>query len=252
MFGRAAQENDWQFAAEGQTEAVHRLLYLVENGEVFSLLTGAWGTGKSTVLAQTARELTAAGRRAVNLNVVSLDCRAALWHLCGALSVISPADADTSELMVLIRDELLARARCQHETVLLLDDTDLAQPDFNVVLNLLASIAEASAGQVSVITSAEHPLSPELHQRSMLSVRLEPLGEHEAIEFAVRRLAHLGVPVERFTDTGWRALADLGAGFPGQLLRICQVLQAVMAVEPGPVDAAVVHGAVQELLSQAA
>ena len=252
MFGRTNQGNGWQFAADGQTEAVNRLLYLSENGEVLSLLEGAYGTGKSTVLKRTAAELNGLGRRTICQNVAALDCRAVLWHLCGALSVFGETDSGTSELMLQLRNELLARARCQHPTVVLLDDTDLAQRDIDVVLNLMVSIAEASEGGVSVIAATEQPLTLSLHRRTTLSVRLERLREQESIEFAVRRLAHLECDIDRMTETGWRALADLSEGLPAQLLRICRILQVVMSTQPGAVDAAVVHAAARELLPQAA
>ncbi len=251
MFGQSAQEIDWVFKTQGHTEAVSRLLYVVENGDVFSLLEGSSGTGKSTVLRSTAAELVNSGRRPLRQNVASLDCRATLWHLCGALSIFCHSDADTSELMMMIRDELLARAGCRYQTVVLLDDADFAQEDIGSVLHLLTSIAEASDGQMSVIAAAEQPLTFSL-RRTVLRVRLEPLPEQEAIEFAVRRFAHLNCPVELITDSGWRAITDLGRGLPAQLLRICQILQVVASMEPGPIDAAMVYEAARELLPRAA
>lgn len=252
MFGRTSPENDWEFAAEGQTEAVNRLLYVVENGEILSLLEGPGGTGKTTVLRRTAEELTAQGRRVALQNVASLDCRTALWHLCCALSVPCEPGVGASILMMQIRDELLARARCEHHTVLLLDDTDLAQKDIKIALNLLASIAEASDGVVSIIAAAEESLAFSMRKRTSLRVSLEPLSEREAIEFAVRRLTHLNCAVQRIDESGWRALADLGAGLPAQLLRICQMVQVVASMQDGTVDAALVHSAARELLPQAA
>jgi type II secretory pathway predicted ATPase ExeA len=252
MFGQRTQENEWYFDTEGQTEAVNRLLYVVENSEVFSVLEGSYGTGKSTVMRRTAAELASLGRRAVRQNVASLDCRATLWHLCGALSIFGRRDADTSELMMLVRDELLARAQCHHQTVVLLDDADLAQEDISTVLHLLTSIAESSGSQMSVIASTELPLTFSLQKRTSLSVRLEPLSDQEAIEFVVRRLAHLDCPVDRVTGTAWRAIADLGGGLPAQLLRISQIVQVVISMQSGPIDAALVYEAAGELLPQAA
>lgn len=252
MFGRNVQENEWHFDTEGQTEAVNRLLYVIENGEVFSLLEGRYGTGRSTVMRRTAEELAGLGRRPLRQNVASLNCRACLWHLCGALSIFSPIEADVSELMMLIRDELLARAQCHQQTVILLDDADLAQEDIGTVLHLLTSIAESSDSPMSVIASAEQPIPFSLQQRTSLSVRLDALPEREAIEFAVHRLVDLDCPVTGVTDEGWRAIADLGRGLPAQLLRICQIVQVIASMETGPIDAAVVHQAAGELLPQAA
>ncbi|MCH2203308.1 MAG: ATP-binding protein [Fuerstiella sp.] len=252
MFGRAAKEKDWKFDAEGQTEAVNRLLYVVENGEGFALLKGSYGTGKSTVMQQTAHELASLGRQVVRQNMTSLDCRASLWHLCGALSVFSHTDTDTSALMMMIRDELLARASCHHQTVVLLDDADFAQEDIGSVLHLLTSIAESSAGRLSVIASAEQPMAFSLQKHTSLNVRLDPLSEQEAIEFVVRRLAHLECPVDGVTDTGWRAIAHLGGGLPAQLLRICEIVHVVTSMQPGPIDATLVHEAATELMPQAA
>ena len=252
MFGETAQRTDWTFETEGQTEAVSRLLYVIENREVFSLLEGSGGTGKSTVLRRTSAELASSGRRPLLQNVASLDCRATLWHLCGCLSIFCHSDVGTSDLMMMIRDELLARATCRHQTIVLLDDADLAQEDISSVLHLLTSIAEASDGHMSVIAAAQQPLTFSLRKRTALSVRLEPLTEQEAIEFAVRRFAHLNCPVGPITENGWRAIADLGLGLPAQLLRICQILQVVTSMDPGPIDEALVHESARELLPNAA
>ena len=252
MFGQLAQEIDWVFKTQGHTEAINRLLYLVEKGEVFSLLEGGSGTGKSTVLRRTAEELASTGRRPLRQNVASLDCRATLWHLCGSLSIFCRSGADPSELMMMVRDELLARAGCRYQTVVMLDDVDFAQENIGSVLHLLTSIAEASDGQISVIAAAERPLTFSLRKGTALRVRLEPLPELEAVEFALRRLAHLNCPVEQITDTGWQAITDLACGLPAQLLRICQILHVVTSMEAGPIDKALVQNAARELLPRAA
>jgi type II secretory pathway predicted ATPase ExeA len=252
MMDRTAQQNDWYFTSEAQTEAISRLLYVVDNGEVFSLLEGAWGTGKSTVFKQTATELARSGRRVVRQSVAALDCRATLWQICGALSIFSPADADVSQLMMQVRDELLSRAHCCHDTAILLDDADFAQKDISTVLHLLTSIAESSEGRLSIIAAAEQPIAFSLQKRTSLNIRLQPLAESEAIEFAVRRLAHLNCPVQQVSDTGWRAIADLGHGLPAHLLQICRIVQVVSSMQSGLIDAAMVHGASHELLPQAA
>ena len=252
MFGNSTQPKDWKFHTAGQTEAVNRLLYVVENGEAFALLKGSYGTGKSPVLQRTADELTGLGRRTIRQNMASLDCRASLWQLCGALSVFSQTSTDTSALMMLVRDELLARENCHHQTVILLDDADFAQEDTDNVLHLLTSIAESSRGALSIIASTERPLPISLQKRSSLNIRLEPLSKQEAIEFVVRRLAHLECPVNKVTDTGWHAIADLGGGLPAQLLRVCEIVHAVTSMQSEPIDAALVHEAVAELMPQAA
>lgn len=252
MFGRTPRENDWYFAAEGQVEAVNRLLYLIENGEPFSMLEGPYGTGKTTVLGQVASEVTGSGRRVVRQNVASLDGRAVLWHLCGALSIFSQSDVDASTLMTSVRDELLARARCGHATVLLLDDIDLAQQDVGIVLNLLTSIAESSDRQISIVAAAERPLGFSLQKQAPLSICLDRLSEAEAVEFAVRRLAYLECPVDRVTSSGWRAIAALGTGQPSQLRRICEIVQVVITTQAESIDAALMHKAAQELLPHAA
>ena len=248
MFGQQGETNHWVFDTAGQTEAANRLLYVVENSEPFCVLEGAYGTGKSTVLKNVASELCNSGRRAVLQNVASLNSRAALWHLCGALSIFSRSDADSAELMIQIRDELSSRAECRHRTVILLDDVDLAQKDVQAVLHLLTSIAETSQGHTAVLVAAERPLPFEVQQRTTLHVEIEPLNDTESVEFAVRYLAHLECAVNDVTSSGWRAIADLSDGLPAQLMRVCKIVQAVSAMHAGPVDAALIHQATSELL----
>lgn len=248
MFGQQDAANHWIFDTVGQTEALNRLLYVVENDEPFCVLEGTYGTGKSTVLRKVADEIAASGRRAVLQNVASLNCRAALWHLCGALSIFSPSEADSSGLMIQIRDELSSRAECRHKTVILLDDVDLAQKDVQRVLHLLTSIAEASHGHTAVLVAAEQSLPVAVQQRTTLHVELERLSDTESVEFAVRYLAHLECAVDNVTSTGWRAIADLSDGLPAQLMKVCNIVQAVSGMHARSIDAALIQQAASELL----
>jgi len=248
MFGQPSEANHWFFETIEQTEALNRLMYVVENGEAFCVLEGAYGTGKSTVLRKTVGELGNSGRRAVYLNVASLDCRAILWHLSGALSIFSHIDTDASDLMMLIRDELTARAECSHPTVVLLDDVDLAQENVQSVLHLLTSIAESSRGQIALLAATELPLSFAIQQRTTLHVALDRLEAQESVEFAVRYLASLKCDVDNVTSTGWRAIADLGEGLPARLMRVCRIVEAVAGMQDGTIDAALIHEAARELL----
>ena len=251
MFGQPTQQ-EWQFDTVGQTECMNRLLYMVESGESFTLLTGPFGTGKSTVLRQVARQLNRDGWTTVGQNVASLDGRAALWHLSGALSIASSPDAGSSELMVQLRDELAARSSCGHRTAILLDDADLAQADIHGVLQLLTSIADSNHGLVSLIVAVEQRLAPSMQQRTSLSIALEPLDVEESLGFAHAYMTRLDCQADRILDTGWRAMTDLSRGLPGQIARIGQIVHAVMSIEPGPIDAAMVVESTRELLPQAA
>ena len=247
MFGQPSVK-PWHFDAVGQTEAVNRLLYVAETCEALSVLEGPYGTGKTTVLRQTAEQLSREEWRVVNVNLASLDCRAALWHLAGTLSIASDSDAATSEVTMLVREELLARVDCGHRMAILIDDADLARPDASVVLHLLTAISEASEQRISILAAVENPLSVRLQKRNPLSVALQPLPPDESIRFAIAFLRQQDCSVERITETGRRAMADQATGLPAQLIRLCQIIHVYMSMHVGPINAAVVHEAAGELL----
>lgn len=249
MFGHQDPPNHRFQETVGQTEALSRLLYIVENRIPFCLLEGDHGTGKTTVLKHAAAELTHSGIRAIVQNVSALNCRAALWHLCGALSILSRPEADESELMGLVRDELMARADCHHSTVVLLDDIHLAQDDIHLLLHLLTAVAEVSEGHFCVLAAAAGPVPEDFRKRSPLQVALTALDRSEAVEFAVRCLAAMECDVTRITSDGWQAIAELSEGLPGQITRLCRIVHTVASLQDDqPVDGSVIRSAAGQLL----
>ena len=83
MFGLKKQ-TAWFFDSSVHLEAVSRLLYLIESGEAFGVISGPDGSGRTRILTRLREEIERTGKLVVSLNVAGLDENAALSELTSA------------------------------------------------------------------------------------------------------------------------------------------------------------------------
>ncbi|MEQ9407834.1 MAG: ATP-binding protein [Fuerstiella sp.] len=231
MFGKSIGSLFW-FESPIQTEATSRLLYVTEQGESFVLLLGDRGTGKSSVLRSVRSECRRFGHSCLLISAAALDENALLWHLCGGLSITPHRGSSRSRLMAVIRDEIAGRAMCSHQTVIILDDLDLAAEDLSSVLQFLAAANEQTNGGVSVVAGASGALSSELKQLSALRVELRPFTEQESQEFSLQLLTSLQADTSRIEPDAMAAIVQFGKGLPARLTRLCEVLSLALISDP--------------------
>ncbi len=230
MFGQPTG-HAFQFECPTFTEAVNRLLYVVEQNEPFVLFTGRSGTGRSTLLRHVQTECQRNGHSAVVINVAAMDETAVLQRICAALSIVTADDQSRPSLMNAIRDELVGRGLCHHRTVIILDDLDRAVEDLTSTIQFLTAISQDNADCATLIVGSDQHVPLPLSSLSALRVELQPLSETESDQFARQLFKTLHVDAERLTDDAVDALTDFGQGLPGRLKRLCEIAGVALTTD---------------------
>ncbi|MCA9050580.1 MAG: ATP-binding protein, partial [Planctomycetaceae bacterium] len=192
MFGQTPGKSLY-FDTSVHTEAVNRLMYVVENGEPFVLLQGADGSGRTTVLEQVQDECRRYGHSVVLLSAAGTDRSVLLWNLCNALSVPPQTGQSTGQLMASIRDEVIGRSVCRHRTAVLIDDISRCADDLTGTIDFLTSLSHRAEGWLSVVGAGCEMDDSPLAKRSVLRVTLSSLETPEARRFVARYLKSLYV-----------------------------------------------------------
>lgn len=248
MFGRRKSPS-WFFESETQLEAISRLVYLTETGTNLAWLTGATGSGRTTVLEQLRREFEVSRMSSVLLNAAGLDGDALLWNLASGLAAHSTGASHRHELQQAVRDQLLGKAFCQQRQAVLIDDAQLAAHDISGFLAWLSAVAEQSSGHLAVIGSSTPAGKPAfIREQPLLRIQLHPLSSSESIRFVTRQMHAWTQGTFTLEPNAAETIATLCGGSPAKLVRMCGLLRAVNQVQPGlPINRETVESVAEEL-----
>lgn len=236
MFGHPVG-SPFEYQGTTFTEAVSRLLYVVEQGAPFVVFSGASGSGRTTLLRTVESDCRRNGLSALTLNAAGLDQTSFLQQLSRSLCVYPTAAPSAVEAMSAIRDEVTGRSFCNHSTVLLIDDLDAAAAELHSPIRFLTSLNEATHGRLTVIATCRQGRATEsslaaLQSLSALRVELPPLSETEAVEFASAFLAEVEFDPRQLTSDAEDFLVQFGQGNISRLARICEIVCLAAAADP--------------------
>lgn len=228
MFGRAAEQT-FTFECPAHTEALNRLLYVAEQGEAFVSLTAKPGTGRSRLLRRLQEECIRGGQSAILCNVAALDENAFLWHICGGLSIAPNGQQSRSSLMSAVRDEIVGRALCHHQTIIILDDLHRAAEDLSGAVQFLSAINEQTQGGITTVVGTDDSPTTRLVSLSSLRVQLGPLCDEDSERFAQEYLQAANADVGRIQDSGWQAIKTFAIGYMSRLTRLCEIAAVALS-----------------------
>jgi general secretion pathway protein A len=231
MFGQKTQPA-WFFDSSVHLEAVSRLLYLVENHEPLGVVLGPDGSGRTRVLSRLREELMRNGTQTVNLNLSGMDEEAALWQLTECLALRTRPSMRRFELMSLLRDELAGRARCDVQTVILLDDLHRAIGDLNVVLRVLNSLNAQCRGMLTVVAASAKALPAEFAECSLVPIRLTELDTAESSDFVRSLIGQQVQEPSSVDESAVRAISITSVGNAARMSRLCSLLRVVHEASP--------------------
>jgi hypothetical protein len=232
MFGRRKSPT-WFFESETQVEAVSRLLYLTESGTPLGWLTGAAGSGRSTVIDQVRSELISSGFRTVFLNASGLDSDALFWHLAASLHVQTAVSTSRCDILMRIRDEFLGRLQCRIRTAVLLDNLHRSAGSAEPFLSWLLAQAEQLDGCLNVVGAAHPATKPVVIADSpILRIQLLPFSSSESISFIEDLLIARSGHRISFDQPASQALVQLCSGNPARLVRMASLLEVVQKTQP--------------------
>jgi len=225
---------DYRFSFGHQTydDAKSYLKYAVAEGEGIVAVTGAPGTGKTTLIESLISELELDDVQVGVVTNVQLDSGNLLDMVVEALSLNLDRSDKTSTLqgfklflqhqyekgrrVILIVDE------AQGLTSELLEDLRLFS-NFQYKSSLLLQIF--LVGQEPLMDIIRSPGMEQLHQRLIAAAQLKPLDFEQTVDYVMHRLSCVGWKNDpSFTDEAFSLIHKFSAGVPRRINLICHRL----------------------------
>jgi len=182
------------YRTAGHHEALAHLIYGVQDDKGFTMLTGAIGTGKTTLLHALLRALAPEVGVAFVSNSM-LRFEGLVEYIVQEFGIAKPTDSHVQQLIAL-RNHLLERDRAGRKTVLILDDAHNFSPATLERVRLLSSFERPGAkllqillvGQPELATKLRRPELRQLQQRIALRFQIEPLSAEDTRAYIRTRL----------------------------------------------------------------
>ena len=187
------------FPSKGHKRAMSYLLYGLEQGEGFVMITGAVGTGKTLLIQKLFEELTHRNIAMASIASANLDGEDILPAVASAFDL--PYEGRGKEALLQDIKQHLKALRERHSHALLV--VDEAQTLTSAALEMLRILSNFEIDghallQVFLIGQAElrrtiitHRME-QLRQRIIASHKLEPMGVEESREYILHRLRAVG------------------------------------------------------------
>ncbi len=229
---RLAPDHHFSFGHRTYVDARSYLKYAISEGEGIVAITGAPGTGKTTLIASLISELDQAQIKVGLVSNVQLEADSLLDMVVDALSLtLDRTDNDST----LVGFELYLRY--QHSkgrrVILIVDEAQGLAPESLEVLRLFSNFQHGSkllmqiilVGQDSLMDIIKSPGMEQLHQRLIATAQLKPLDLDETAEYIVHRLNCVGWKNNpSFSDEVYRMIHKFSSGVPRRINLICHRL----------------------------
>jgi general secretion pathway protein A len=252
------------FMSEQHREALAHLLYGVQGGGGFVLLTGEIGTGKTTVCRSFLEQVPPHCNLAYIFNpkLTVLELLDTVCHEFG-IAVAPPADrpATVKDFLDPLNAYLLQAHAAGRNNVLVIDEAQNLAPEVLEQLRLLTNLETSERkllqiiliGQPELRTMLARPELEQLAQRVIARYHLGPLSEAESEQYVRHRLAACGLdrplPFER---GALRRVHAASRGVPRRINLLCdRALLGAYAGGQGIVTPAVVRRAAAEVFPRA-
>jgi type II secretory pathway predicted ATPase ExeA len=223
---------DFRFSYSHRTydEAKAYLKYAVSEGEGFVAITGAPGTGKTTLIGALLSELDEMRVKVANLANEQLDTRDLVERVNDAFAI--PANNAAAPMSRLMRF-LNQNKQVGGHAVLIVDEAQSLTPAGLEELRLLSNLQSYDGLLLQVFLLGQEPLlemirSPnmeQLQQRLIAASHLEPLELDETIAYIEHRLRMVGWQEDpTFTQESMHLIHKFSGGVPRRINLICHRL----------------------------
>ncbi|NCT85476.1 MAG: AAA family ATPase, partial [Comamonadaceae bacterium] len=252
-----APDPHYLFMSERHREALAHLLYGLDGGGGFVLLTGEIGAGKTTVCRCFLEQIPAHCNVAYIFNP-KLTVTELLQAICDEFHVNVPAGAQTvKDYVDPLNAFLLAQHAAGRNNVLIIDEAQNLSADVLEQLRLLTNLetAERKLLQVVLIGQPElrgmlaRPELEQLAQRVIARFHLGALSEAETAQYIRHRLTVAGLTgALPFDRAGLRLIHRLTRGVPRRINLLCdRALLGAYAGGQAQVTPAIVRRAAAEV-----
>ncbi|QCB45290.1 AAA family ATPase [Hydrogenophaga sp. PAMC20947] len=258
-----APDPRYLYLSERHREALAHLLYGMESGGGFVLLTGEIGAGKTTVCRAVLEQLPAQARVAYIFNpkLTVGDLLQTICHEFGvAVHPQGPGPATIKDYLDPLNAHLLASHAAGEHNVLIIDEAQSLSPDVLEQLRLLTNLEtnERKLLQIILIGQPElrqmlaRPELEQLTQRVIARFHLGALNESETGQYVAHRLAVAGWKGGAILEPdALRLVFKLTGGVPRRINLLCdRALLGAYASKKNQVSAKMVQQAASEVFGE--
>lgn len=187
------------FPSKGHKRAMAYLLYGLEQGEGFVMITGAVGTGKTLLIQKLLEELSHRHIAMASIASANLGNEDILPAVASAFDL--PFERRSKEALLQDLKRHLVALRDRHEHALLVvDEAQTLTPAALEMLRILSNFECGGRALLQVFLVGQSELRQliidnrmeQLRQRVLVSHRLEPMGEEESRAYIMHRLCAVG------------------------------------------------------------
>ena len=243
------------YLGEAHREGLATLVYGVQAGKGFVLITGEVGTGKTTLLHALLAQLDASTACAFIFNprLEPLDFFHVLFEELG----IDEPCRSKSDYLLALNKFLIQRLEKNESTLLIIDEAQNLSPEMLEEIRLLSNLETATSKLIQIMLVGQPELRDlldrdelrQLRQRIALRHHLRPFEEKEVREYVEQRLARAGYTGEGLLKRGaFKQLYALTGGTPRLVNSVCDTALLLAYSRGKPrLDAALVREAAAEL-----
>jgi general secretion pathway protein A len=236
-------------------EALAHLLYGVNEGPGFVLLTGEVGTGKTTLCRSLIEQLPENVDVALLLNprVTPPELLASLFD---ELRISYRPDFTLKDFIDRLNSYLLTAYKVERRTVLILDEAQNLSTDVLEQVRLLTNLETSAQKLLQIILVGQPELNRllkrnnlrQLAQRITARYHLLPLSLKDTQAYINHRLAISGAKSPLFTEAATRKVYHYSGGVPRLINIICdRALLGGYVNNENPIDTHIIRKAVQEV-----
>ena len=225
---------DYRFSFGHQTyeDAKSYLKYAVSEGEGIVAITGAPGTGKTTLIASLIAELDLSHVHVGVVTNVQLDSSNLAEMVVDAFS-LQVERSDSVSVMNEFKQFLKREHQQDKRVILIVDEAQGLTAELLEELRLFSNFQHNTALLLQIFLVGQEPLmdiirSPgmeQLHQRLIAAAQLKPLGLKDTVDYVLHRLSCVGWKNDpAFTDEVFSLIHKFSAGVPRRINLICHRL----------------------------
>ena len=216
------------YLGEALREGLATLVYAVNSGKGFVMLTGEVGTGKTTLLHALLRQLDSSTNSAFIFNP-RLDPLGFFRMLFEELGVGPPCDSK-AEYLLALNQYLIRKLAANERVLLIIDEAQNLSAEMLEEIRLLSNLETPTSkliqtilvGQPELQTVVDQPALRQLRQRIALRHHLRPFNESEVREYVNERLMKSGYTGRGlFNKKAMRELFRVSEGTPRIINNVC-------------------------------
>ncbi len=218
------------YQSESHSWALNLLEYAIRERKTAALLTGEYGTGKTTMIRVLLGKIDLENYCTVLINYPLVEGKALFRHMLQHMDVEPKPSADKGELYSQLGSCFLENAsRGVHNLVILDEAQSLPLDSLYEELRLLLNYQLNDRNLVTLLLVGQDDLwnrvsqMPQLADRFAVKCRLQELDREQTSTYIRHRLEHFGGDSAIFSDEALKLIHESSRGIPRRINNLCDL-----------------------------